>query len=101
MTTLIRTNNKPRPILYGSEVPVKYRKEFDYMTDDEFNTNMFFMYKGWCYSLGDFMCTESLGDFMCTESISGWDGVLGESYFSAVLIKLVGNEAVIVGQQFN
>lgn len=92
MTTLIRTNNKPRPILYGSEVPVKYRKEFDYMTDDEFNTNMFFMYKGWCYSLGDFMCTES---------ISGWDGALGTSYFSAVLIKLVGNEAVIVGQQFN
>ena len=88
----IRTNNKPRPILYGSEVPVKYRKEFDYMTDDEFNTNMFFMYKGWCYSLGDFMCTEST---------PGWDGGLGTSYFSAVLIKLVGNEAVIVGQQFN
>lgn len=88
----IRTNNKPRPTLYGDEVPVKYRKEFDYMTDEEFSENTFFMYKGWCYSLGDFMRIES---------IPGWDGVLGTSHFSAVLIKLVGNEAVIVGQQFN
>ncbi len=41
----ITTNNQPRTPLYGYELPPEQRKEFDYLTDEEYETRDFIKYK--------------------------------------------------------
>lgn len=86
----IVTNNKPRPIIYWHELTQKERAEFDYMTEDA-NDASFFRYKGWVYCLGDFIHSGTP---------AGWHGSYGQSYFDAVLVKIVDCETVIVGRAF-
>ena len=89
----IITNNQPSDILSGLELPAKYRKEFDYLSDDEFYEESFFIYNGRAYSIGEFMHTESFPN---------WHGSLGDSYFSGVLVRIINNgEAVIVGRYYS
>lgn len=92
----VKTNNIPRPVVYGFELSDKERKEFDYLDwDDEFAlTTSFFRYKGELYHMGDAMRVESTNE-LC----KGWDGYFGESFFSAVVFKDRG-EYVIVGTAF-
>ena len=87
------TNNQPRDILSGLELPAKYRKEFDYLSDDKFYEESFFIYKGQAYSIGEFTRTA---DF------PNWHGSLGDSYFSGVLVRIIDDgEAVIVGRYYS
>lgn len=89
----IITNNQPRDILSGLELPTKYRKEFEHLFEDEFNEESFFIYKGQAYSIGEFMHTDSFPN---------WHGSLGDSYFSGVIIRIIdGGEAVIVGRYYS
>lgn len=97
---MIRTNNVPRPVIYGYELTDKERAEFDYIDwlgdDSEGATRQFFRYKGALYDLGDCMRVEPMNS-LCT----GWHGYYGESYFSAVVVRYVDDwERVIVGQAF-
>lgn len=85
----IITNNQPRGILYGFQLPKKYRKEFDYLTDEEYGDQAFFIYKNQAYDL----C-----EFIRSENFKKWDGYSSDSFFSGVLIKIVDEgESVIVG----
>lgn len=89
----IITNNQPRDILRRLELPAKYRKEFEHLSEDEFNEESFFIYKGEAYSIGDFTHTDSFPN---------WHGLLGDSYFSGILIRIIdGGEAVIVGRYYS
>lgn len=105
-TPTVRTNNIPRPVIYGFDLTEKERKEFDYLDfttdcqdntgDNEGNYRQFFRYKGNVYDLGDCMRVEE-SNTLC----KGWDGYYGETFFSAVVVKYVNNfESVIVGQVF-
>lgn len=87
----IVTNNQPRPILSWYELTKSEKTNFDYMTEDEANDAGFFKYKGWVYCLGDFMRDGSP---------DGWHGHSAQSYFDAVLVKIVDCETVIVGRAF-
>lgn len=88
----IITNNQPRPIIYWHELTSKEKQGFDYLTEEEeANDSSFFRYKGWVYCLGEFMRDGTP---------AGWDGVSAQSAFDAVLVKIVDNEAVIVGRAF-
>lgn len=104
-TVTVRTNNVPRPVIYGYDLTAKERAEFDYLiwSEEEGQEEMsegaaraFFRYKGSVYDLGDCMAVEE-SNTLC----AGWHGYYGESYFSAVVVKYVNNfEDVIVGQVF-
>jgi hypothetical protein len=92
----IRTNHKPRPLLYGSELPAKWKEHFDYLSDEEYLTGNFVKYKGWVYDANDFMrCEGSL-------AILGFDGYLPDTYFSGVLIRfLPDSESVVMATYYS
>ena len=85
----IKTNNQPRPILHWHKLSAKEKQEFDYMETPE--DASFFRYKGWTYTLGDFM-REGTPE--------GWDGCSTQSAWETVLVRIVDNESVIIGRAF-
>lgn len=90
----ITTNNRPRPLLSGWQLPESARAEFDYYDDETFSDASFFSYKGQFYDLGQF--TRS--------AIPGWDGSIAELWFAGLLVKLVETDTgpgVIVGRWFS
>ena len=97
----IVTNNAPRNIIYGYELPESARIDFDYIDADEFHYHNFVLYKGNYYDLSDFMRIEPHNSFNCITEFQNWSGYHGESYFSGVLIKLVDDERVIMGRYYS
>ena len=91
----IKTNNVPRHILYGYEVPANQRKEFDWLSDEEFNEAEFVKYKGNYYALSEFNLYDH-PDF----PLDTWHGYYPYSYFSGILIEYKDSDSVIVGQYF-
>lgn len=88
----IITNNVPRPIIYGWEIP-EVRDEFDWISDDDFDMSEFFRYKGRVYSLDEFMHSSAFPSF---------DGYAGDSYFSGVLVRLCSDgDHVVVGRYYS
>lgn len=81
----ITTNNQPRPLLYGWQLPESARGEFDYYDNDAFNEASFFYYKGEWYDLGCFTrCSIPRND-----EIGPWDGCHAQTMFSWLMVKLV------------
>jgi hypothetical protein len=96
-TLTIKTNNVPRELISAFELSSaqysKLRAEFDWMDLDEFESAMFFEYRGQVYALADFMRTE--GDILR----DGWQGILNETFFSGLVIKIVEScERIVVGR---
>lgn len=90
MATTIRTNNVPRDYSLGMEFNGKERQkmleEFDYFTEEDFNTSRFINYKGFWYSLGDFMLiNEEDGEFI------EWQGKHSDSISTGVVVRYVEN----------
>jgi hypothetical protein len=97
MSLTIKTNNVARDLISAFELDSnqysKLRQEFDYMEQDEFDSAMFFQYRGQIYALADFIRTE--GDLLA----QGWQGILNESYFSGLVVKIVEScQSVVVGR---
>jgi len=98
----IKTNNQPRQpmsgltleLFVGDNQAAKIRKQFDYLTDTEFEDESFVTYKGFTYALSDFMRVNASPD----SPMYGWHGVAADSYFSGVLIKLCDDGDVILGR---
>lgn len=86
-TATIITNHQPRNLLYGYELTAKEREDFDYIDEDEFDTHAFFRYRGICYDFDD----------LERSNVKGWDGQHTDSFFSAVLVKVVNDDQVICG----
>lgn len=106
MSLTIKTNNVPRQTFCGmlAEMHVgkanakKLREQFDYLTEEEFEVTDFIHYRGYFYSLGDFMRTSN----DATGDLSGWDGYASDSFFSGVCIKFHESPygEVIVGRYY-
>ena len=97
MTLTIKTNNVPRDLLSTFELSSaqysKLREQFDWMDLDEFDSAMFFEYRGQVLALSDFMRTE--GDLLA----QGWQGILNETFFSGIVVKIVEScERIVVGR---
>ena len=90
----IITNNVPRPIICGYELPANARPDFDYLDAEEFDCRQFVKYKSQYYDIGEFMRVES-------EELKAWHGVAGQSYFSGVLVKIVDSDQVIMGRYYS
>ena len=77
----IITDHKWRDIVLGQDLTKKQRKEFDYITDEDFDYSGFVKYRGVIYDIGEFMFTD-WADW------HDYDGYMSDSFFSGVLIKL-------------
>lgn len=92
----IKTNNKPRPLIYGAELTDKQREEFDYYDSDELDCNNFFIYKKQVYDLSQFIRTQDIAAF------KNWQGYASDSYFSGIVVKYTDdNESIIVGRYYS
>lgn len=75
----IRTNHKPRPLLFPDELTPKESAYWrSLLSDTAMHDATFFRYKGEAYFLGDFE--------LAPRDFPGWDGIQGQSYFSGLLI---------------
>lgn len=80
------TNNHWHDVVYCYELTDEEQKEFDYI--DNIDDARFFRYRGVVYDIDDFERT----------SIEGWEGIMCESFFSAIVIKFdTDGEKVKVG----
>jgi hypothetical protein len=77
-------------MLYGYELPESVRSEFDYVEDIE--SSDFIKYKGMFFWLGDFS--------KCQDD-EYWHGYYALTVFSAVVIRIINNDKVIVGMILN
>lgn len=102
----IITNNVPRNIIEGYELTTDERADFDYYAWPDVNASYpyplsegeqatFFRYKGRLYDLGEFMAPNLRPD---GDARAGWDGYMCDTYFSGILVKLEGDERVIVAR---
>lgn len=101
----IVTNNQPRQpmsglmmeLFVGVKQAAKIRKEFDWLSDEDFENESFVTYKGYTYAMSQFMRVENeaTGDF------AGWHGYHSDSYFSGVLIRFCDDSDVIMGRYFS
>lgn len=101
MAIRVITNNVPRYIIEDYELSPEERSGFDYLDwpaiDEGRDSASFVRYKGQLYDLNTFMrgfgIIEELPDHLAR-----WDGYHAESFFSAVVVRLVDDERVIVGR---
>jgi hypothetical protein len=89
----IKTNHQYRPVLYWDELTNKEKSEYDFDGAEE---STYFRYRGWAYTLEDFMVLRHDDPGM---PFKGWDAYRGDSFFSGVVIKMSDcGEAVMVGR---
>jgi hypothetical protein len=88
-------NGHFRPLLYfwdlSPEQQTFVKSEYDYLFDDPNDCDgVFFVYKGWTYSLDNFM---NIHNTVHNPNPPKWmlefDGYLNDTFFSGILIKLV------------
>ena len=89
----ITTNNVPRNLIYGYELPEYVKKDFDYL--ENINDSEFFQYRGQYYDIGEFMTCANIEQFI------GWHAYSSDSFFSGILIKFVSSGSIIVGRYSN
>lgn len=82
--TRIKTNRRWRAFLYGYDLTPKERAEFDYIPEGEIEDRRFFRYRRAVYDLGEFTAIASMPS---DNPLSKWDGYLGDSFFSGVVIR--------------
>lgn len=98
---MIRSNNKPREIIYGWQLTEDEAKEFDYYEynpDDEnceLFTAAFFRYRGDLYDLHEFMpCPKGMFP-------GNWEGYHSYGYDAGLVMRYTDDyEAVIVGYYY-
>lgn len=81
MSITIKCNNIPRELHSYGDIPEPERHYFDYIEESEHFDMRFFNYRGSWYDYYEF---ERTGNELAA---LGFDGVQGESYFSAVVIR--------------
>lgn len=84
----VQTDRKWRYFIEGSSIPSMYN-EFNYMTRKQFNVALFAQFKRVYYALDEFVhMPETKG---IASLIYGWDGYIGQTYDSGIIIKLSKN----------
>lgn len=98
----IITNNRARLTLTWEELTDKERAEFDYISYPP--SASFIRYRGACYDLGDFMPTPAVSESnpqMRDAGFHKWDGYVGDSFFSGVLVRYCKDyEHVVMGRYY-
>ena len=77
MAITVTTNHNWRQFKYGYEVPESVHADYDWL-DDDARADGWMHYRGHWYHISDVMCG----------GIEGWQGSIGESFFSSILVNL-------------
>lgn len=96
----ITTNSVPRDLIDAWQLTAAERAEFDYLDWDAIEAGRdsatFFRYRGELYDLGEFMRGYGI-THGSRPHLTSWDGYASDSAFSATVVRLVGDDQVIVG----
>lgn len=101
--TTVRTNHHHRDVIDAWSLSPAERAQFDYLDwpaiDRGEDSASFFRYRGTLYDLGEFTADSGIAKGSgLPASLTGWDGYLSESFFSAIVIRYVDDyEGVVVG----
>lgn len=79
----IKTDRKWKNVIYGYELPRKWRSEFDWLPDDEYEMGAFVKYKGNVYHNSEFIRIEACAP----KEFRNWDGYISDTFFSGVVIR--------------
>jgi hypothetical protein len=97
-TLTIKTNRRPRPVLYWHDLTARERNQFDYLdTESAQESATFTRYRGWVHDLGEFQTTHGMPEF---SPLTGWHGYHADSYFSGVLVRYTQDHESIVMATF-
>lgn len=83
MGVKITSDKKWKYLKSGDELPKKWRKEFDYLTNEQYGDTRFAQYRGHYYDVQEFARFEG-----ADSGFRGWDGYSSDTYFSGIVIKL-------------
>ena len=88
----IKTNNVPRFVTYGYELPIDILEDLGYNVEtdeaDDWMFRQFAQYRGVWYDIGDFITTyPGPWNHGLPKEFLKWDGYQSDSYFSGVLIR--------------
>lgn len=101
MSIKVKTNNVPRPIIWGFELTEKEAAEFDYLEGDRLNEAQFIRYQGRLYDLGEFMYIDTRRESLPAE-FKDWHGYQSDSFFSGVLVRYSQDyEAAVVATYYS
>ncbi len=82
----IKTNNHWYEFKTWDDLTASQKSNFDYLTEEEQLEREYIVYKGWAYTLDDFM---NLGrNNQEPSDFKGWHGYHSDSFFSGVLIRI-------------
>lgn len=97
MAVTIKTDRKPRDLLYWHDLTAKEQAEFDWLdTEEQREEAQFFRYRGWTYCTDQFMRIENNTD------LKDWHGYHGDSYFSGVVVRFTDDGGrVIAGTYYS
>ena len=94
----IKTDNKWKYLKSGDELPKKWRKEFDYLKNDQYADVRFAYYNKYYYDVKEFMRLEGTAP----KEFRGWHGYANDTYFSGTVIKLSSDgERYKIGRYYN
>lgn len=88
MSVTIKTNNHWREIISFDELSSDEQANYDY--DEQERLGAYFRYKGHAYTLDEFVQFGTPWTYNpeADDPLSQWDGILNETAFSGVLVKL-------------
>jgi len=105
---VIKTNNVPREIIDGTELPVSERLLFPYIDWQAIDAGetgaSFFRYKGEVYDLAEIQYLDPT--YNMGKKFPNWQGYQSDSFFSGILVRYFDNnghwleDAVIVGRYY-
>ena len=89
------TNYQPRPVLYWHDLKTNEQEDLrgHYKGIEE---SSFVRYRGTLYDLGEAMVYTHRGALK-----DDWDGYWGDTYFSAAVVRLCGDDSVVMGMVFS
>jgi hypothetical protein len=104
--TTIKTNHRPRPVLFVHDLSPLERSRNDIDAD---SSDSFFRYRREVYPLSDFVRIVPQGGTSygfehhdLSGELKGWDGIMTDSFFSALVVRLSDDcEEVVVGLLFS
>lgn len=83
--TAIRIENIERCELFSfQQLTEEEKKDFDYVTEEEYCDDRFFRYGDCVYDTDEFMSCKR---FFSREEISKWDGYSSDTFFSGVVVR--------------
>lgn len=93
----LRTNNIARSLWNWHDLDDTQKSELDWRDTEELQESFLgFIYKGQIYDLSDFVKLDDNN-----YPIKGWHGAFAQSASHAIVIKMIDDNFVIVGQVFS